>query len=99
MRRAWILLLIAAGLIPAATIMYEYDASGRLLSASYDNGTVVTYAYDNAGNLLSRSVSSPAAAEANKARIHRGDEENAEVKRAEKGKAKDAGAQRGRKKP
>lgn len=98
MRRAWILLLIAAGLIPAATIEYQYDASGRLLSASYDNGTLVTYAYDNAGNLLSRSVSSPAAAEANKASIHRGDAENADVKRAGKGKVDDTRAQRGRKK-
>src|SRR4051812_6950805 len=96
MRKAWIVLLITAGLISAATIEYQYDASGRLLSASYDNGTVVTYAYDNAGNLLSRSVSSPVS-QTNETRLHDGRPENAEVKRATTAKVKDA-VRRGRKK-
>jgi len=52
-------LLVATGLMPAATVTYQYDASGRLTSAAYDNGTAVTYAYDKASNLLGRTVPGP----------------------------------------
>ncbi len=52
--------LLTAGLLAAATVVYQYDGSGRLISATYDNGIVVTYTYDAAGNLLSRSVSGAA---------------------------------------
>lgn len=53
-------LLLAAALATAAGVTYQYDAAGRLTSATYDNGTVVTYTYDKAGNLLGRTIPGPA---------------------------------------
>ncbi|MDQ7065918.1 MAG: FlgD immunoglobulin-like domain containing protein [candidate division KSB1 bacterium] len=32
---------------------YEYDAQGRLIKVTYDNGNRISYAYDASGNLLS----------------------------------------------
>ena len=32
------------------SILYQYDAQGRIRTATYSNGTVVTYNYDTAGN-------------------------------------------------
>ena len=49
-------LLLAGPLAAQQTIQYGYDAAGRLVSASYDNGTSIAYTYDNAGNLLRREV-------------------------------------------
>jgi len=52
------LLLIAAAVLASDTVTYKYDNAGRLISATYGNGTSVTYSYDNAGNLLSRAATS-----------------------------------------
>lgn len=34
----------------ADTVVYAYDALGRVVTATYGNGTVITYNYDPAGN-------------------------------------------------
>jgi YD repeat-containing protein len=47
-------ILFITGLLLADTVTYKYDDAGRLISATYGNGTTVTYTYDKAGNLLSR---------------------------------------------
>jgi len=52
--------LLLAATIFAANVTYSYDAAGRLLTATWDNGVVVTYTYDKAGNLLGRTVPGPA---------------------------------------
>ncbi|MDB6092976.1 MAG: hypothetical protein JWM32_538 [Verrucomicrobia bacterium] len=44
-------LFIAAGM-RSATIAYQYDASGRLISAKYPNAREIRYERDEAGNLL-----------------------------------------------
>jgi uncharacterized protein (TIGR03437 family) len=49
-------LLLTAALLLADTVVYKYDDTGRLISATYGNGAVVNYTYDGAGNLLSRGV-------------------------------------------
>lgn len=41
---------------PAAAVNYTYDASGRLITVSYANGSTISYTYDKAGNVLSRSI-------------------------------------------
>jgi Ca2+-binding RTX toxin-like protein len=43
----------------SATTSYEYDAAGRLKSASYPRGRSVAYAYDAAGNRTSVTTSQP----------------------------------------
>ena len=53
-------LLFAGSLAAQQTVQYGYDAAGRLISASYDNGTAISYTYDAAGNLLRRDVTSGA---------------------------------------
>jgi len=40
----------------AQSVTYQYDASGRISTATYANGTVLTYTYDNSGNRLSTQV-------------------------------------------
>lgn len=38
------------------SIVYTYDALGRIASASYDTGVIVIYAYDANGNRTSQTV-------------------------------------------
>ena len=43
------------------TVVYTYDALGRVTGASYDNNTTITYSYDAAGNRIQQSVAIGAA--------------------------------------
>jgi YD repeat-containing protein len=45
-------LLIATG-VPASSVTYTYDDLGRLVAASYDDGSHITYTLDAAGNRVS----------------------------------------------
>ena len=40
----------------ASGITYTYDALGRVITLTYDNGTKITYAYDAAGNRTTQGV-------------------------------------------
>ena len=40
----------------ASGITYTYDALGRVITLTYDNGTQITYAYDAAGNRTTQGV-------------------------------------------
>lgn len=42
-----------------ATVTYEYDALGRLVSTDYPNGNITDYTYDDAGNRLSVVTAPP----------------------------------------
>ncbi len=44
--------LAGAGTATAATgsVVYTYDALGRVISANYDTGVLIIYSYDAAGN-------------------------------------------------
>lgn len=44
----------------AQSVAYDYDAVGRLTSATYADGTVIVYAYDVAGNRTSQTITLPA---------------------------------------
>jgi YD repeat-containing protein len=50
--------LLAFAAVPshASGITYTYDALGRVLTATYDNGTVIFYNYDAAGNRTTQGV-------------------------------------------
>jgi len=52
------LLLLTAAAVPshASGITYTYDALGRVLTATYDNGTKIFYNYDAAGNRTTQGV-------------------------------------------
>ena len=50
------LLAIVAVPSHASGITYTYDALGRLITLTYDNGTKITYAYDAAGNRTTQGV-------------------------------------------
>ena len=58
-----LLWLVMCGAAPrfagADKVTYTYDDAGRLLRATYANGTALVYTYDAAGNLLSRAVGLP----------------------------------------
>jgi uncharacterized protein (TIGR03437 family) len=56
MKRSIICVLTLAGCLPAATVTYKYDDTGRLISTTYGNGAPLVYAYDKAGNVLSQAV-------------------------------------------
>lgn len=49
-----------AGARPAAaangSVIYTYDALGRVSTASYDTGAIVIYSYDANGNRLSQTI-------------------------------------------
>jgi YD repeat-containing protein len=51
-----LLLVFAAAPSHASGITYTYDALGRVLTATYDNGTVIYYNYDAAGNRTTQGV-------------------------------------------
>jgi YD repeat-containing protein len=38
------------------SVVYTYDALGRVASASYDTGVIIIYAYDAAGNRTSQVI-------------------------------------------
>lgn len=38
------------------SVVYTYDALGRLISASYDTGVCILYSYDANGNRLSEKI-------------------------------------------
>jgi YD repeat-containing protein len=48
--------LAFAATLSASDVVYGYDSSGRVTSATYDDGTVVSYTYDAASNLLGAST-------------------------------------------
>ena len=57
------LMIAALGLWPIessmaadASVTYQYDATGRLIAASYNNGLCITYTYDLNGNRLSETT-------------------------------------------
>ena len=50
----FLLMLTSSAL--SASIIYQYDQAGRLVSASY-GGQVISFNYDAMGNMLQRSVS------------------------------------------
>jgi YD repeat-containing protein len=50
------LLLFASPASEASGITYTYDALGRVLTATYDNGTKSFYNYDAAGNRTTQGV-------------------------------------------
>lgn len=51
-----LILALSCFALSAAGINYSYDASGRLIGITSDDGSTVSYTYDKAGNILSRSV-------------------------------------------
>jgi YD repeat-containing protein len=50
--------LLLASAVPsfAASASYTYDALGRLVQVTYDNGTIIVYAYDAAGNRTTKTI-------------------------------------------
>lgn len=50
--------LMMAGPASAAngSVVYTYDALGRVLTASYDTGVFIFYTYDANGNRLSQTI-------------------------------------------
>jgi YD repeat-containing protein len=38
------------------SVVYTYDALGRLITASYDTGVCIAYSYDANGNRLSEKI-------------------------------------------
>jgi len=51
-----VLLAFAATTSHASGITYTYDALGRVITATYDNGTQIFYNYDAAGNRTTQGV-------------------------------------------
>jgi YD repeat-containing protein len=55
------LTLLSASALDAAvaangSVLYTYDALGRILTATYDTGVIVIYTYDSNGNRLSQTI-------------------------------------------
>ena len=38
------------------SVLYTYDALGRITTATYDTGVIVIYTYDSNGNRLSQTI-------------------------------------------
>ena len=62
--RRWIIAIGMATLVGltstaavAGSVTYTYDAQGRVVTATYSDGTVITYTYDAAGNRTAYVVS------------------------------------------
>ena len=55
-----ITLFLAILLLPlralGGTVQHSYDDAGRLVGATYGNGTQIVYTYDNAGNRITKEV-------------------------------------------
>ena len=55
-----LLLLGSTAFAPAfaanGSVVYTYDALGRLITASYDTGVCIAYSYDANGNRLSEKI-------------------------------------------
>lgn len=47
---------INATFAATGSVVYTYDATGRLIMAGYDNGLCVVYSYDANGNRLSETT-------------------------------------------
>jgi YD repeat-containing protein len=45
-----------SGVVGATTVLYTYDAAGRLTGADYGGGLNIVYTYDANGNLLNRDL-------------------------------------------
>jgi len=48
------MLALSVQLVSAGT--YTYDAVGRLINVTYDDGSSIIYNYDNAGNILQQDI-------------------------------------------
>ena len=58
-----LVLFLTAAIIPAFAgnaVTYTYDALGRLIKLTFDNGTTQTYTYDAAGNRITDATPLPA---------------------------------------
>jgi YD repeat-containing protein len=52
-----IVLLAAPGVFAAnGSVVYTYDALGRIATASYDTGVIIIYTYDANGNRTSQII-------------------------------------------
>jgi len=38
------------------SVLYTYDALGRITTATYDTGVIIIYTYDSNGNRLSQTI-------------------------------------------
>lgn len=55
--RLWLaLVLVLSASVQSGTLLYTYDAAGRLTSVDFGDGTSLRYTYDAAGNILSQEV-------------------------------------------
>jgi len=43
----------------ASGVSYLYDALGRLVQITYENGTTIAFSYDATGNRTSRTITCP----------------------------------------
>lgn len=50
---------VALAASATSTVTYGYDASGRLISVSYDTKSIMTYTYDASGNRTQQVVTVP----------------------------------------
>jgi len=49
-------LLQGTAVLAAVSIIYTYDALGRVATARYDNGTCIVYTYDANGNRTAQTI-------------------------------------------
>lgn len=49
-------LAVRAGFAANGSVVYTYDALGRISTASYDTGVIIIYTYDANGNRLSQVI-------------------------------------------
>ena len=47
---------ISSALAATGSVVYTYDALGRITTASYDTGVIIIYSYDANGNRLSQVI-------------------------------------------
>lgn len=51
-----IMLQVAPALAANGSVVYTYDALGRVSTASYDTGVCLAYTYDAAGNRTAQTI-------------------------------------------